>query len=267
MLRRIRSSLRSSPSIGGDSVTLEDVQAENEKLKLQLDEMQAVNAKLKQKLLQMQHDMEEDRKRMLQEREVVELDRADLQRRKERMEAEREGWGVSQDRNDLLTATDVLQPRRKLTIEQWQPSQKQQARFGVRDRSGGGGGASAAVDTTKKESRRRGSILNLVRRGSLGPTSRAKSAPPSAGPSGPPNSARLGRRGSVMNRAAQMLGRQTPMTTVGGGSMNSLRDIGSLNLSTASASQRHSDCSAASSARWSGIGTSDRYSTGALDSP
>lgn len=254
---------------------MDQVLAENEQLKLQLERLHAANAKIQQKMLTLQGEVREERRRMMEEREIMELDRADLQRRKERMEAEREGWGLSQDRNDLLTATDVLQPRRKLTVEQWQPSEKQQARFGVRDRRGGGGGASAPGDAPRKE-RRRGSILNLVRRGSLGPappTSRAKSAPPSAAPgaslgaapSAPPSLGRIGRRGSVMNRAAQMLGRQTNVTNIS--SDRSLRDIGSLNLSTGS--MRHSDCSAASSQRWSGIGSmSERASSpGAIDSP
>ena len=209
-MRRLRTSLTRSFSSGGGGTAVEALQAENERLRQELHAAHASNERLRQRMAAYEDELNEERRKMALEKEIYELDRADMKR--EREKAEREGWGVSHDRNDLLTATDVLAPRRKLTTEAIQPTVAQQARFGTRERSGSRFSGTTISERSAKTPRRRGSILGLLgssasslRRGSI---SGSRNAPAAAARA--KTAPRLRRHGSGLIRAASMLGRQPP---------------------------------------------------------
>jgi hypothetical protein len=129
------------------------------------------------------------------------MDREQLRVESERARAEKEGWGLAHDRNDLA---ELLKPRTKFSSEQLQPTEQQQQRYGRRVMS-----PSASEEPSPTDRRPLG--RSNTRRRSLGllfgvgvarkPADAADGTP---GPS--PTGRRARRRGSVLDRAATMIG-------------------------------------------------------------
>ena len=226
-LIRNLSSRRLSRSRQLETITAERdaLKEENEKLKAELRQLGEEQEKVRSYLRAERAKLEEEHKRLDYEQQSLKLEQEQLAAQRERIAEATEGWGVVNDGKDLVRS---LQPRPKLTADQLAPSNQQQERFGRRmfspgessdqlstppsPRSGRDSPDVHSIDTIgmppaslsrkgssmgSSKGRRRGSIFDMFVKSKSSSSLGANSAPPGR---------LLRRRGSALDRAANLIG-------------------------------------------------------------
>ena len=215
-----------------EELTAENARLKDENLQLRRD-VNRTEAQLKAQRSHIQAQHEEIRF----ERERIEQERELMQKEKIRLKEENEGWGMNRDRNDLM---ELLSPNWKPTQQQLQPTEVQRQRFAKREVGSDRDSASSNAEREnsgaapqKRFLRRLSTVSSLTsgvsrrasvsfaglraprsREPSVGGGGRRSTAVSNASASSAsgqgafaPRSQSARRRGSVVARAARMIGR------------------------------------------------------------